>query len=318
MTRSVALAPALALLLALACHPQAATRPPTPTFAGERALELAAWLSGLPRALGDPRRGASVDLLIGELRRRGAEEIRTLDHRAADPWSGEVFEMTTLIADLRPSAPRRFILATHFDTRPWAEADPDPARREAPIPGANDGTSGVAVLLELLPLVAEALPDEVGLSLILFDGEELGRPPAVGYCAGSRALAAEIRAGRFDDLRGAELAIVIDMIGDAELRILPEQNSLTAAPWLIDQIWATAERAGYPEFAAGPSRSITDDHVALIELGIPAVLLIDAEYPHWHTHADTLDKLGARSLEAVGETLRRTLVTLARGRPASR
>jgi hypothetical protein len=104
------------------------------------------------------------------------KSVERLEHRGEDPWTHTPFAMTTLIASVRPQAPHQFVLASHFDTRPWAESDPDPARREQAIPGANDGSSGLAVLLELAPLLAVQLAPEVGFSLIFFDGEELGQP----------------------------------------------------------------------------------------------------------------------------------------------
>src|SRR5690606_29222332 len=106
----------------------------------------------------------------------GATEVERLEHTGADPHTGREFALTTLIGHVRPAAARRFVLGSHFDTRPWAESDPDPARREQPIIGANDGTSGVAVLLELTPLLRAQLPPDLGFTVILFDGEELGRP----------------------------------------------------------------------------------------------------------------------------------------------
>lgn len=317
---ALAAAVALAGLAALACAalPRATPGPP---FSGERALDLLArLLTDSPRALGDPRRDAAIDALADDLRRRGAATVEPLDHEGVDPWTGRTYRLRTLVADVRPAAPRRLVLATHFDTRPWAEEDPDPARRGAPIPGANDGTSGLAVVLTLMPLLVDQLPAEHGLSVILFDGEELGRPPAEGYLHGSRALAAALAAGRFPRIAAAEYAIVLDMVGDADLRFVVDPASHDAAPWLIDALWREAAAAGFTD-AFPPEarvRPIIDDHRPLIDAGLPAVVLLDPDYPPWHTHADALDRVSARSLEATGEAVRRAILALARDPPPRR
>lgn len=313
MPRARRLVAAAALALACAGSPARAPGPGPDAevrFTGAAAMAELTRVMALPRALGAAGRGRAIDALEARLRAIGAAGVDRLDHRGGDPWSGEAFAMTTLIAAFRPAAPRRFILATHFDTRPWAEEDAEPARRDRPIPGANDGSSGVAVLLALAPILLRALAPEVGFWVILFDGEELGRPPAEGYCAGSRALAEALAAGEFAELRGAAFAVVIDMIGDHDLEIAPEARSLAAAPWLVDQVWSRGDRRA---FVPGPPRTITDDHVALIEVGIPSILVIDRAYAAWHTHDDTIDRVSPRSLERVGEALRAAIVDLARG-----
>jgi glutaminyl-peptide cyclotransferase len=304
---------ALALILLAACE-----RPPEPTtstppisthrFDGARARERVAELLTLPRALGDPARARSIDRLADLLRAAGATTVDRLEHTGADPQTGTRFAMTTLIGNVRPAAPRQFILASHFDVRPWAESDPDPARRDDPIPGANDGTSGVAVLLELAPLLRDQLAHDVGFSLILFDGEELGRPGVGPYCAGSHALADALRTAQFPVVRAARFGVVLDMVGDRDLQLLKEPNSQRAAGDLVDRIWSTGQAAGFPQFVdARAPEPLIDDHVPLTGAGIPSILLIDYTYPPWHTHADTIDQLSADSLGAVGETLRLSL-----------
>ncbi|MDC0719822.1 M28 family peptidase [Nannocystis bainbridge] len=282
-------------------------------FSGAAALaRVDLLLDRYPRALGDARRAGAIEALAADLQTAGATVIDRLDHRGADPQTGVSFAMTTLLGHVRPDAPRRFILATHFDTRPWAESDPDPARREQPIVGANDGTSGLAVVLELVPLLVRQLPPDVGVTVILFDGEELGRPDVGPYLAGSRALATEVLQGRFPQVARAEFGVVLDMVGDRDLRVQPDLASLAQHPALIDRIWSIGQAHGFTAFDAAPlAVPLLDDHVPLDEAGVPSILLIDYDYPAWHTHADTRDKLDARSLGAVGETLRLALLDLA-------
>lgn len=276
-------------------------------FSGERARERLGHLLTLPRTLGDPRRAAAIDELAALLRAAGATTLERLEHTGDDPWTGTHFTMTTLIAGVRPQAPHQFVLASHFDTRPWAESDPDPNRREQAIPGANDGSSGLAVLLELAPLLVAQLPREVGFSLIFFDGEELGRPGAGPYCAGSRALAQALAEGRYPIVRAARFGIVLDMVGDRDLEILQDPRSRAAAPELVDAIWSIGQAAGFPQFVARRGPDLVDDHVPLTAAGVPSLLLIDYSYAPWHTHADDLSQISAQSLGAVGETLRQTL-----------
>lgn len=305
------------LALALACG-----RPgPSPTpaegdearFSGEAALaRVDLLLDRYPRTLGDPARVAAIDALAGDLRAAGATAIERLDHQGVDPHTGREFAMTTLLGHVRPEAGRRFVLGTHFDTRPWAESDPDPARREQPIVGANDGTSGLAVVLELAPLLTRQLPPEVGLTVILFDGEELGRPDVGPYLAGSRALAAALANGRFPEVARAEFGVVLDMVGDRDLRLQPDRASLTQHPALVERIWSIGQAHGFTAFDPTPlATPLLDDHVPLSEAGVPSVLLIDYDYPAWHTHADTREQLDVRSLGAVGEVLRLALLDLA-------
>lgn len=269
----------------------------------------------LPRTLGDPRRSESVAALVRMLVEAGAEQVERQDFVAHEQASGEAFALVNLFAHLRPAATRRFVLATHFDTRPWADEEPDPALHGEPVPGANDGTSGVAVLLELVPHLARALPPDVGVTVILFDGEELGRPGSGsqgGYCMGSRHFAAQAAADPPAWLRGAELGIVLDMVGDADLHLPVEPGSLEHAPALVQRLWDVARKRGHAQFdphvRAG---GVLDDHVFLTAAGVPSVLVIDHEYDAWHTRRDTILRVSAASLAAVGDTVLYTVLELA-------
>ncbi len=226
-----------------------------------------------------------------------------------DPQTNDPYALTNLIVDYRPQAPRAFVLGTHFDTRPWAEEDPDPARRSEPLPGANDGTSGLAILLELAPLLDDVLPRAIGFTVIAFDGEELGRPGAGGYCVGSQALSRAMQSGEFSDLTDAEFGIVLDMVGGSGQTLPMEPVSLMNNRGLVEELWQRAKSEGLSGFSMRiHHQGIYDDHVPLTQAGVPSVLLIDHEYRHWHTHADTIDKLSSESLESVGEALRVYLV----------
>lgn len=268
-------------------------------------------LLSLPRTLGHPDRGASIDALIAALEQAGAFEVERDPIAGTDPRTGDAFALVSVYAHFRPDAARRFVLATHFDIRPWADEDPDPQARDRPVPGANDGTSGLAVVLALAPILERRLPADVGFSIALFDGEELGRPAMGGYCAGSRALAARPDApGAIGHrLRSAEFGIVLDMVGDADLRLSPEPSSLEHDAELVDALWTMGRAQGSDAFDPTPrAQSIIDDHTFLTEAGVPSILVIDYEYDAWHTRADTLAKTSGESLSIVAEAVLSTLL----------
>lgn len=191
----------------------------------------------------------------------------------------------------RSADPPQIILGAHYDTRMFADHDPDPAQQTNFVPGANDGASGVAVLLEL----ARTLPDEtVPVWLVFFDAEDNGLIQGWDWILGSREFVK-------NNSVHPRAAVIVDMIGDADLNIYKEFNS---NPALTDEIWQMAKGLGYDsKFIAEYRHSMTDDHIPFVQAGIPAVDIIDFDYPYWHTTQDTPDKVSAESLQAVGDTL---------------
>lgn len=212
-------------------------------------------------------------------------------------WQVEVQESEALghpvqnIVAKRGDASPQIILGAHYDSRMYADNDPDPASHTQPVPAANDGASGVAVLLEL----ARTLPkDSVPTWLVFFDAEDNGRIEGWDWILGSREFVK-------NNVLQPRAVVVIDMIGDADLNIYKERNSNTG---LTDEIWGVANSLGYEkQFIAEYKYSMEDDHTPFLEAGIPAVDIIDFDYPYWHTVGDTTDKVSAESLEAVGKTL---------------
>ena len=184
------------------------------------------------------------------------------------------------------------LLGAHYDSRLYATEEIEESLRLTPVPGANDGASGVAVLLEL----ARTLP-ELGnqqIWLVFFDAEDQGRIEGWDWIIGSRAFVQNL-AGSPDRV------VILDMIGDADLQIYREKGS---DPALTDAIWDTAARLGYEEvFVNEEKYSILDDHLPFVEAGIPAVDIIDFDYPYWHTLNDTADKVSAESLQIIGLTI---------------
>jgi len=185
----------------------------------------------------------------------------------------------------------QIILGAHYDSRMFADQDPDADKRLDPVPAANDGASGVAVLIGL----ARTLPkDTVPIWLVFFDAEDNGHIEGWDWILGSRAFVKEYSLQ-------PRAAIIVDMIGDANLNIHLERNS---DPVIRAEIWETAESLGYGNVFLNTEKfSMLDDHTPFLEAGIPAVDIIDFDYPYWHTTQDTPDKVSAESLHAVGDTL---------------
>lgn len=181
------------------------------------------------------------------------------------------------------------ILGAHYDSRIAADQEPD-ATSEGGVPGANDGASGVAVLLEL----ARTLPiDTSHVLLVFFDAEDNFGIEGWDGLLGSRSFVANL-------VDSPKAVIIVDMVGDSDLNLYVEENSDKE---LSGEIWEQAAKLGYEQFIPETKYSILDDHVPFLAVGIPAVDIIDFDYPFWHTLADTTDKVSPDSLTAVGDTL---------------
>jgi Zn-dependent M28 family amino/carboxypeptidase len=190
----------------------------------------------------------------------------------------------------------------HWDTRPTADRAQNLGDQQLPVPGANDGGSGVALLLGVADVLARAPSGVFGVDLLFVDGEDYGDFALdQDVLMGSRYYAQSVA-----DAPKPLFAVVWDMIGDQDLEIFQEQNSVYAAPEVVDRVWTLADELGYGRtFRPTVGGPITDDHVPLIEVGIRAIDVIDLEYgpgnAYWHTLEDTIDKLSAESLQIVGD-----------------
>jgi hypothetical protein len=231
--------------------------------------------------------------------------------RARHPANGGLIPMANMICQWNREASRRILLCSHYDTRPLPDRDPNPVRRRSgTFVGANDGASGVAVLMELAHHMAQ-VKCTYGIDFALFDGEELVYDERHPYFLGSewfaRDYVARPPAYRY------RWAVLLDMVGDADLQIFQERHSMgwdDTRP-LVMEIWATAERLGVREFVARRKHTVRDDHVKLRNIGrIPACNIIDFDYPYWHTEADTPSKCSPDSLAKVGWVLYEWLQTV--------
>jgi hypothetical protein len=221
---------------------------------------------------------------------------------ATQPSRGKrSFECTNLVVHWHPESTRRVLLGAHYDTRPHADEEPLPRNRAKPIIGANDGASGVALLMELGRLVGK-LELNVGVDFVLFDAEEYIFSPGVDrYFLGSEYFVAEL--GRRPPVHRYDAVVVVDMIADEELEIYPDQASAVRAGALVREIWDVAGAMRARPFKTPAKYDILDDHIAFQKAGIPAIVLIDFDYPHWHRLSDTPDKCSAASLQTVGRVL---------------
>jgi glutaminyl-peptide cyclotransferase len=261
-----------------------------------------------PRPGGSEAAGAQRRMVARHFAERGAL-VREQPFPAVDPRTGAPVELVNLIGSWHPERSRRVLIAAHSDTRPYADADPDPSLRREPYLGANDGASGVAVLMAVADRLA-SLPTPWGVDLVLFDGEELVVDGEGSYFLGSTAFARSYAEGLASGAGTAryDAALVLDMIGVADLTIEVEPNSLRLAPRLVREVWATARRVRAPAFRSRQGPAVLDDHIPLNAAGIPAIDLIDFDDPAWHTTHDRPERTSGASLAQVGRVVTAWLV----------
>lgn len=285
------------LFLTFGCGPSG------PDFDEDHAFEyLVAQCDFGPRNPGSEGYYACLDFIINELD-QSADDIILQDFRYQEQRYRKRYDLQNIIARFNPDASFQTIISAHWDTRPWADQEDNRRDRNQPIIGANDGASGVAVLLELAKIMGET-PPPIGVNLVFFDGEDMGVPGEnETYCQGSRYFAKNLPIPRPDE------AINLDMVGDKQLHIPVEKYSLEYNPNLVRYLWGRADDMGLDAFDITPQYAIYDDHVRLHEIaGIPAIDLIDFKYPNpyanfWHTMNDVPENCSAESLEQVGKLM---------------
>jgi glutaminyl-peptide cyclotransferase len=261
---------------------------------GERAqARVAHQVAAGARVPGSAAHARILDWLVAELVRLGGRVER---QAFADSSLGRPLALTNVVARFGPrAASPRIVLCAHWDSRPWADQDPDTAFRSLPVPGANDGASGVAVLLEVAELMSRR-PPPLGVDLVFFDGEDQGRASeGQEFCLGARHYAGRL----LETGEKPVAAFLFDMVGDRDLEIHPEVQSAERAANLVALVLDGARATGARQFKSDPRYSVTDDHVPLLEAGVPAVDIIDFDYPAWHTHRDLPDQTSPASLAAV-------------------
>ncbi|HYT64185.1 MAG TPA: M28 family peptidase [Gemmatimonadales bacterium] len=246
----------------------------------------------IPNTLGAQKTG---DWLLTELRARADTVIvQNFQQRTS---KGKTLQLRNFFARFRPQASDRVLFLAHWDTRPFADKSQNLGQQRMPVPGANDGASGVAVLLGLADALKAKAP-AIGVDLLFVDGEDYGDfSDTTETLLGARYFAKHQPPG-YTTL----FAVLFDMVGDKDLDIQQEGFSLANAPEVVQRVWQTADRLGYGRiFQARAGQPLTDDHVPLQQAGIRAIDVIDFDFPFHHTTEDTIDKVSAESLQIVGD-----------------
>jgi hypothetical protein len=255
-----------------------------------------------PRNPGSDGYYACLDYFIAELD-QSANEIILQDFSYQEQRYNKRYNLENIIARYNPDSEFQTVISAHWDTRPWADQEDLRQDRDQPIIGANDGASGVAILLELARIMGEN-PPPIGVNLVFFDGEDLGVPGEnATYCQGSRFFAKNLPIPRPDE------AINLDMVGDKQLVLPIERYSLEYHPKLVRHLWDRAKDMGLDAFIGRVDYAIYDDHIPLNEIaGIPSIDIIDFKYPNsyanfWHTLNDIPENCSEESLGQVGDLM---------------
>lgn len=216
-----------------------------------------------------------------------------------DPYSSVDTPLVNVIAHYRGAADDEpaVLLLAHYDSRPRTDFHTDSTLRHMPIDGANDGASGVAVLMELANLL-KAQPPDCNVDLVLVDGEDWGRRGDTDYyLLGSREFARQGIRGKY------KFGVVVDMVGDVQQQIYRESYTEQFYKPINDMLWQVADTLGIGSFLEEVRFTVQDDHISIGAAGVPTALLIDFDYEYWHTELDTPDKCSAVSLTNVGRVL---------------
>ncbi|PKK91100.1 MAG: hypothetical protein CVV64_04840 [Candidatus Wallbacteria bacterium HGW-Wallbacteria-1] len=269
-------------------------------FSGNNAFDFASRMCAMgPRVPGTAGWKSCQDLIETSLTGIGYQ-VERIPFTISDNNGNSVNFVNIIAFPVMPSYSSTknttLILCAHYDTRPFAEKDT--ISPDTPISGANDGASGTAVLLELAR-VLRTIPLEIKPVFIFFDGEDYGRG-IQNMLHGSRNYVSRLSEAEIQKIR---TVILLDMIGDRDLAIPMEPNSMDSDPQTMNEIWKTASELGVSQFKHFPGPRISDDHIPFHWRGIKAIDLIDFDYPHWHTTRDTIDKISGESMAAVGKVL---------------
>ncbi|MGH7709778.1 MAG: M28 family peptidase [Gemmatimonadaceae bacterium] len=291
----------LYVLLAAACGGAGGSQGPalTSDFDGGVALGyVKTQLDFGPRIPGSPGHSKTGDWIVQMMRQRADTVLeQRWTHRTV---KGDTLPMRNILARYNPAASQRILYLTHWDTRPVSDNAVNLADRMTPVPGANDGASGTALMIALGDALKKTpLPPNVGLDILFTDGEDFGDwNKREDVLIGSTYFASHLPDSGYRPLFG----VLWDMIGDKDLRIDQESYSLERAPEVVQRVWKTAADLGYGNtFVAQEGQGVTDDHLPLLDKGLRVIDVIDYEFDAHHTPRDTFDKVSARSLKIVGD-----------------
>lgn len=270
-----------------------------------------------PRVPNSAAHKACGDYLANELRRFGAKVYE--QEALLTAYDNTGLEARNIIGSFDPDNKNRILLFAHWDTRPYADHDPDPANHRTPIDGADDGGSGVGVLLEIARQIGQQAPG-VGIDIIFFDAEDYGTPEFVTnfkpdtWCLGSQFWAKNPHIPNYQ----ADFGILLDMVGTKNATFFKEQLSIKHAAKYVEEVWNTARNLGYGKyFIQATGGNLTDDHQYVISgRNIPCIDIINYDPNtekgfgwYWHTINDTLDNIDRKTLKAVGQTVMEVVYT---------
>lgn len=284
-----------------------------PKFNADRAFEyVAAQVAFGPRVPGTDAHKKTKEYLVAEFKKY-ADAVEEQDFTYPG-YEGVTLNLTNIIARFNPMSPNRIFFCAHWDSRPRADQDPDASKHSQAIPGANDGGSGVGILLEMARVLKEQKPD-YGVDFILFDGEDYGKQSELDlYCLGSKYFAAKSTS------YSPAFGVLLDLVGDKDAVFKLEQNSMQFAPEVMTMVWQIASDAGVPRFSQQMGSAIYDDHIPLNQAGIKTIDIIDAELigadkslgrrAYWHTTKDDMTNIGKETLGDVGNVLTRLVYSL--------
>lgn len=266
-----------------------------------------------PRVAGTAAWAATKEFLSNSLVQAGAI-VKHQDFEARVP-TGETLKFTNLIGSFNIKSEKRVLLCAHWDSRPHADQEADSSKHNRPIPGANDGASGTAVLLALAEVLGKHQLD-YGVDIVLFDAEDYGRSGSQeGYCIGSKYFAANNPLPQ-----KPRFGILLDLVGDKEAIYMREEGSVRFASDAVDLVWKFAQNEGNNRFKDFVSHPVYDDHIPLNEVGVRTINIIDAgligadsrdpRRNYWHTLKDDMSNISASTLYDLGRVLTGFLYSL--------
>ncbi len=272
-----------------------------------------------PRVPGTDAHKAARDWMIEELENTGAKVIP--QDFTAKHYDGRTLNGTNVIASFNPENPKRVLLAAHWDSREVADKDADPKLRKLAVPGADDGASGVAILMEIANVI-KANPIDLGVDIILLDLEDQGDSGSdniKNWCLGAQHWSKNMHVSGYR----AKFGILLDMVGSENARFTKEEVSRKYAKKYVDKVWNLSQKMGYGlYFVNDETRPLVDDHLFINQLtGIPMMDIINRPVgsqsgfgEYWHTHHDDISVIDKRTLRAVGQTLLAVLYNESTGR----
>lgn len=258
-----------------------------------------------PRVPGTPAHSKCAEWLEQQLRDYCDSTI--VQQAQVTTFDGTTLNIKNLIGIINPDADNRILLLAHWDCRPWADNDPDPAKHKEPVMGANDAASGVAVLLELARVMNNKKPT-VGVDILLTDAEDWGTNNVEeSWALGTQYWAKHPHVEGYSPRFG----ILLDMVGAKGAKFSKEIQSMQYAPSVVNEVWDMAQQSGYGSyFDNNAGGAITDDHIVVNQMGIKCIDIIDMRqggdtgfFDGWHTTGDTLDKIDPTVLKVVGQTV---------------